>query len=123
MEILIYIGSGIIFVWGLAHLFPTKKIVAGYSELTKDNRLVLIMEWLAEGVTLMFAGVLAGYLVYFYGLDNEAVISGVRWVAVLLIILAVMSFATLFRTSVIPNKMCGFIKTTVAVLLILGTTL
>jgi hypothetical protein len=35
-------------VWGAAHLYPTTKIVRGFGDITRDNQLVLTMEWISE---------------------------------------------------------------------------
>jgi hypothetical protein len=41
--LLLYAGSGVIFLWGVAHIVPTKSVVHGFERLTRDNRLVLAM--------------------------------------------------------------------------------
>ncbi len=53
-NILIYIGSIIIIIWGIAHIISTKTAVAGYGYISRDNELILIMGWVAEGITLIF---------------------------------------------------------------------
>ena len=57
-EILLYIGSAIIILWGIAHLIPTGAIVRGFGDISKDNKKILAMELMAEGLTLIFLGVL-----------------------------------------------------------------
>ena len=57
-SILIYISSIIIIIWGIAHIIPTKSVVAGYGEISRDNKLIFMMEWIAEGTALIFIGVL-----------------------------------------------------------------
>lgn len=56
---LISIGSAVVVVWGIAHIIPTRTVVAGFGELTADNRRIITMEWVAEGLALIFIGVLA----------------------------------------------------------------
>jgi AhpD family alkylhydroperoxidase len=46
--IMLHTGSIIIAVWGVAHIAPTKSIVAGCEPLSMDNRRVLTMEWVSE---------------------------------------------------------------------------
>ena len=58
-HVLLHAGSLVIIAWGIAHIAPTRSVVAGFEPLTRDNRLVLTMEWVAEGLTLVFIGVLA----------------------------------------------------------------
>ncbi|MFB0515085.1 MAG: hypothetical protein ACETWG_00590 [Candidatus Neomarinimicrobiota bacterium] len=50
-DILLHIGSAIIIVWGIAHLVPTRNIVAGFGDLSPDNTRIITMEWIAEGLT------------------------------------------------------------------------
>ena len=57
-EVLIYSGSILIFIWGAAHIFPVKSIVKGFNKDSKDNILIITMEWIAEGISLCFIGVL-----------------------------------------------------------------
>ena len=58
MNILLYIGSIIIILWGVAHLIPTKAIVRGFGAISEDNKKILTMEVISEGLTLIFVGVL-----------------------------------------------------------------
>lgn len=39
-ETLLYIGSIVIILWGIAHVIPTKAIVNGFGEISEDNRSV-----------------------------------------------------------------------------------
>jgi hypothetical protein len=52
-QILPYIGAGLTLLWGSAHLFPTKSVVRGFGEISVDNRRIITMEWLIEGVAVM----------------------------------------------------------------------
>ena len=53
-QILAYIGAGFVAFWGIAHLFPTKNIVADFGEISEDNRHIITMEWIVEGMALIF---------------------------------------------------------------------
>ena len=55
---LLYIGSALTLLWGTAHLFPTRNVVADFGEISTDNRHIITMEWIVEGVALIFIGVL-----------------------------------------------------------------
>jgi len=57
-QMFFYIGSSITIIWGIAHLFPTKTIVKGFGEISTDNKNFIIMEWLAESVSLVFIGII-----------------------------------------------------------------
>jgi hypothetical protein len=56
-HILLYAASALVSAWGLAHLVPTRAVVAGFGPISVDNRRVLTMEWVAEGITMLFVGV------------------------------------------------------------------
>ena len=57
-EALLYTGSAIIITWGVAHLIPTKAIVRGFGTISEDNKKIITMESIAEGLTLCFLGML-----------------------------------------------------------------
>ena len=45
-------------LWGIAHLFATRAVVKGFGEISKDNKKIITMEWIVEGVSLIFIGTL-----------------------------------------------------------------
>jgi hypothetical protein len=51
-DALAFVAGGVVFVWGIAHVIPTRQVVAGFGEITRDNRLVLTMEWVAEALAM-----------------------------------------------------------------------
>jgi hypothetical protein len=55
---LIYLGAAILFVWGVAHILPTRNVVAGFGPLSEDNRINITMKWVAERLVLAVAVVL-----------------------------------------------------------------
>ena len=55
--VLLYIASILTALWGIAHLFATKGVVARFGQPTSDNRRIITMEWIAEGVTLVSVAV------------------------------------------------------------------
>jgi hypothetical protein len=120
-DILLYMGSGIIFLWGVGHLMPTKNIVKGFGELTPDNRRIITMEWIAEGLTLCFIGVLVFATTLWGGFGDAFRDVVVRLSAGMLIVMAVVSAFTGARTSILPMKLCPFIKTLVAGLFVVGS--
>lgn len=120
-EILLYVGSAIIIIWGAAHIFPTKNIVAGFGELSTDNRRILIMEWIAEGLTMVFIGLLVLLVTLIFDGQNEVAAFVYRASAVMLLVMAGLSAMTGARTSILPMKMCPYIKTVVAILLLVGS--
>jgi hypothetical protein len=123
MEVLIYIGGIIITLWGVGHIFPTKGVVAGFGNLSNDNRYILTMEWLSEGFTLIFIGIL-NIIVASVSDSGDTVANAVYLTsAMMLVVMAILSFFTGFKTPILPVKACPFVKLTVALLLILGVVL
>ncbi len=116
----VYIGSSIIFIWGLGHLFATKSVIAGYGDLTPDNHRILKMEWMAEGLTLCFLGVLAALVTISGGLAHLIGRMTVHAAAAMLFLLAGLSAATGARTSIGPMKACPIVKTVSAALYMAG---
>lgn len=58
-QALIYIGSALAIIWGIAHLFATKPAVSGCGDISRDNRMIITQEWIAEGIAICFTGLLA----------------------------------------------------------------
>ena len=118
-ELLLYLGSALPLLWGAAHLFATKSVVKGFGDISLDNRRIITMEWIVEGVALIFIGVLTASVTY---ADRASVVSTVvYWLSFgVLNTLSVISLLTGFRVSFVPFKLCPAIFTTAAILLILG---
>ena len=117
---LMIFGGALALFWGAAHIFPTRSVVAGFGELSSDNRRVLIMEWIAEGLTLIFLGVLVLLVCPSVAVEHSARLA-VRACAAMLVALAILSAATGARTSNLPMRLCPLVKLTAAGLLIAGT--
>lgn len=121
-DVFIYIGSGIVFLWGAAHLFPTRNIVKGFGDISDDNRRIITMEWIAEGVALLFAGVLPAVVTI---LDPDGRTSTIVCLltAGFLTVMALVAFCVGRKTSIIPIKVCPLILLVSAVLLVLGSSI
>lgn len=115
-EIMLYVGSGVIILWGIAHIVPTKAVVRGFGQLSSDNKLIITMEWIAEGLTLCFVGALVLVVTVAVGTQGVASLYVFRACAIMLIALAVLSLFTGAQTSVMPMKICPFVKGSVALL-------
>lgn len=118
---LLTIGSILITVWGIAHIFPTKSVVGGFEPLTDENRKIITMEWVAEGLTLMFVGTLVLFVSRYSGEYNHVSALVCRISAGALIVLALLSLFTGARTSIIPMKLCPLVKTVAAILFWVGS--
>ena len=115
-EILVYVGSAIIFVWGVGHIIPTRSVVAGFGDITTDNRRIITMEWVGEGLTLCFIGVLGALIALADGLSVSAGRVVLRAAAVMLFVMAALTAATGARTPIGPIKACPIVKSAVAAL-------
>ena len=120
-DILLYAGAGVIFLWGAAHVAPTRGVVAGFGELSPDNRRIITMEWVAEGLALCFVGALVVATRLWAGGGASRVVYLAS--AAFLLVLAALSSFTGARTSILPMKLCPYVKTAVAAAFILGTFL
>lgn len=114
--ILLIIGSVLIVLWGAAHIMPTKKVVTGFGDISRDNRLIITMEWIAEGAALFFIGALVLVLSLLGYENTDAGLLVIRLCSAMLVVMAVLTLLTGARTSVIPIKICPFVKLTGAVM-------
>jgi len=122
-NILLYIGSAIIVIWGIAHIVPTKSVVNGFGSISQDNRRIITMEWIAEGLTLCFIGLLVLFITLTAGSQNPVSLNVYRACALMLVVMAVLTGVTGARTSIVPIKICPFVKLAVAILFVLGSVL
>ena len=118
-ETVTYIGSFLVFGWGVAHLFPTRSIVRGFGELSPDNSRIITMEWIIEGVGLIFTGILVALVTY---VDRSSVVSHVVYWATcgFLNSLSLVSLFTGVRNPFVAFKLCPFIFTGSSLLIVIG---
>jgi hypothetical protein len=119
-SLLTYAASVVVIGWGMAHLFPTKSIVRGFGDISDDNRRTITMEWINEGIALVFLGVLVGMTTY---LDGASLLAKAVYASaiVALNVLSLVSLFTGFRNSFIAFKLCPFIFTGSSVLIAVGS--
>ncbi len=122
-NIMLYTGSVIITLWGIAHIAPVKSVVNDFGLISEDNKRIITMEWIAEGLTLCFIGLLVLFITILGGAQNPVSIIVYRISAVMLIVMAGLTLLTGARTSIVPIKICPLVKTTVAILFFLGSVL
>jgi hypothetical protein len=121
--ILPYLGAAILFVWGVAHIAPTRNVVAGFGPLSADNRINITMEWVAEGLALAFTGVLAA-LVTAAGGANDPVGRIVIWaIAAFCVVMGAWTLIVGRRSSILPIRLCPLVMAVAAGLLALGNVL
>ena len=121
-QTLLYAAAALTAVWGIAHLFATGGVVAGFGELTPDNRRIITMEWIVEGVALIS---IAAFVASATVTDPTAATSiAVYSVAIAtLLALAVVSLFTGFRVAFLPFRLCPVIFGASALLIALGAWL
>ncbi len=118
---LITLGAAIVVAWGVAHIVPTRAVVKAFGELTADNRRIITMEWVAEGLALAFIGALA-LVVAIAAVPGDAIaVLVLRLAAAMLVVMAGWTAFIGFATSVMPIKICPFVLTAAAIAIWAGT--
>lgn len=120
-EVLIYAGALIVSLWGVAHLIPTGSVVAGFGGISLDNRRVVVMEWVAEGLTMLFVGALVTAVTLSAGADDSVAVLVYRMAAGLLAGIAVLTAFTGARTPVGWFKACPLVLASVIALMLIGS--
>jgi len=121
-QILIYMGALFTFAWGVSHIFPTRSVVAGFGDISRDNKNIITMEWIVEGVCLIFIGLMAA-VVTIVNHDSTAA-RAVYWVCFTeLNVLSIVSLFTGFKINYLPFKLCPVIFTGSSVLILIGALL
>lgn len=121
-QIFLYVGSMLTMIWGIAHLFPTKSVVKGFGDISTDNKHIITMEWIIEGIFLIFVGILCAGSTF---LNHLSYISNFVFIltAIFLFVLALISLFTGFKVNFLPYKLCPFIFSLSAILIIIGAVL
>ena len=120
---LLVIGSVVITLWGISHIAPTKGVVAGFGAISDTNRQIITMEWVAEGLTLCFIGLLVLVTVLMGGASGSASLIVYRASALMLIVMAAWTGVTGARTPIVPIKICPIVKSLVAILFFVGSAI
>jgi hypothetical protein len=115
----LYLAASVTGVWGVAHLFATRGVVDGFGELTADNREIITMEWIVEGVALLSV---AAFVTAATAVDPTAEVSSAVYAVAIgtLIVLAVVSLFTGFKVAFLPFRLCPAIFGLSALLIALG---
>jgi len=115
----LYLASAVSAAWGLAHLFATRGVVKGFGALSDENRNILTMEWIVEGVALIaLAAFVAAATAIAPGTDAAIAVYAVAIVTY--VALAIVSFFTGFRVDFLPFRMCPFVLCASAALIAVG---
>jgi len=120
--VMLYLGAALTALWGVAHLFPTGSVVKGFGAISVDNQRIITMEWIVEGVSLIFIGTLIASVTF---IDPMGTVSKAVFLlsAIGLFVLASVSLFTGFKVNFLPFKLCPFIFTASALLVLVGGVL
>jgi len=101
--ILFYLGELLTLIWGVSHLFPTSSIVKNFGDISQDNKKIITMEWVIEGVSLIFIGGLTIVITYInpFSEISRFVYS---FTITMLLILAIVSLFTGFKVNFLPFR-------------------
>jgi hypothetical protein len=120
---LVYVAGTALVFWGAAHIAPTKAVADAFGHISADNRRILMMEWVAEGMSHISIG---GLVVFTAGLEGSGGASAhlvYRVLAGVLVALAALTEVTGARTPVVWFKVCPFVLTGAAALLLAASLL
>ena len=84
-------------------------MVASFGSISADNRLILTMEWMAEGITHIAIGVLVALSTALEGAGDPTTRLIYLLSAVVLVVLAGLTAVTGSRTAVIWFRVCPFV--------------
>jgi hypothetical protein len=114
-----YIGGALAAGWGITHLAPTAKVVAGFGDIGDDNRNIIKMEWIAEGAMLIFIGTL---VILVTAVEQNSHVTRAAYVisAAGLVSLAIVSLFTGFKVRYLPFRLCPVIFGLSAALILAG---
>jgi len=118
-QITLYLGAAFVTFWGIAHLFSTASVVRGFGSLSPDNKNILTMEWIIEGLTLIFIGMLVALVTIINPFNTVS--KAVYWLAFgMLNVLSIVSIFTGFKVNFIAFKLCPVIFTGASILILWG---
>lgn len=118
----LYVAAATTGGWGIAHLFATKGVVEGFGDISDDNRRIITMEWIVEGVALIS---IAAFVLAATATDPGSAVSSVVYAVAIgtLVVLALVSIFTGFKVAFLPFRLCPFIFGGSALLIAAGAWL
>jgi hypothetical protein len=102
-------GALILILWGVAHVAATRGVVGLFGLLTDENRRILTMEWVAEGLALLFIGAIVLLVAFVAGPSDPTARLVIRASAVMALVMAGWTFVAGHRTSILPIRICPLI--------------
>jgi hypothetical protein len=113
------LSGALTIIWGIAHLFPIKNVVRNFGDISMDNKRIITMEWIIEGISLIFIGILT-ILIAISGSTSDLSRYVYITIIIMLVTLSIVSFFTGFRVKFLPYRLCPVIFLTSAILIFLG---
>lgn len=120
-DALVYVAGAVLIAWGTSHIAATRPVVESFGTIGVDNRRILTMEWVAEGITHVTIGLLVVLVAAVEGSDSGTADLVYRVLAAALVVFAGLTAATGSRTPVIWFKVCPFVLSGAAALLLVRT--
>lgn len=119
-KLLIFIGGSLNILWGISHLFPTNSVVNDFGNISGDNKRIILMEWINEGFTLIFIGLLV-LIVTIISKGNSKTLRFVYIASsIMLFSMAILSLLTGFKIDFIPFRLCPIIFSVSGILILQG---
>lgn len=115
-DMLLYLAAVALAGWGGAHLVKTGAVMDGFGPMPPDHRRVFTMEWIMEGLALIFIAALAVAMAW-----GEPTSAGrvVLWICVVMLnAMSVVSLATGARVDFIAYRLCPVIFTGTSLLIV-----
>jgi hypothetical protein len=122
-DALVFVAGAALVLWGASHIAPTTSVADSFGAISADNRRILIMEWVAEGVSHTTIGALVIAIAALEGSAGSTAHLVYRVLAGALVALAALTALTGSRTPVLWFKACPFVLTGAAALLLAASVL
>ena len=117
---MIMVGGFLSLAWGTAHLIPTASVAKGFGNISLDNTRIITMEWMNEGFTLIFLGLLVIVVTLVNGSFGKTARVVYLLTFIMLEAMSVLSLFTGFRVDFLPYKLCPLIFTISGLLILQG---
>lgn len=115
-----YIGGLMAIFWGVAHIAATNPVIRSFGALSIDNKRILAMEWIVEGISLCLIGTLV-LLSMILGKQEDVLFQLILIMcAVALFLFAGLALFTGARTKQLPFRVCPFIEMGAGILVFAG---
>ena len=113
-KFLVCMGGLLTIIWGIAHL------IKGFGNITADNIRIIRMEWINEGLTLIFMGLLTIICTILNNSENRVIKAVYVLTFSMLLAMSVLSLNTGFKINFLPFKLCPLIFTVSGLLILQG---